>query len=153
MAPLWFVVLGILSLVVSGVLQQYCEISRRCRPELRAKVFTSRLGLLLEIGWIVLLATGGVLLWLAYPIVGIVAIVMYWLLFPLAINQRLKRRMLPPWNVVKGDLAKLGYTQYNYLRGDWWKKEKAKEVQLHLRSRKTQDSDASQDQRNDQAST
>ena len=136
-----FMILGIISLVISGVLQQYCEISRQSRPELRARAFHSRFGLLLEAGWIVLLLVGAVLMWFVHPIVGIIAVCVYWLLLPFSMRQRLRKRMLPPWRVVKGDLEKLGYTERNYWRGDWWKKEKAKEIQLNLKRRKRQDSD------------
>ncbi len=146
MEPLWFVPLGILSLLLSAILQSYCEIGRQSRPELRAKVFDSPIRRLLQVGWIALLLTGGVLLWLVYPIVGLVSICVYWVLLPLSIDRRMKQRMLPPWSLVKGDLEKLGYNEYNYLRGDWWKKEKSSEIQLHLKRKKTQDADTNQDQ-------
>ena len=146
MTPVWFVFLGILSLLLSAVLQSFCEIGRQSRPELRVKVFDSPVRRLFQMGWLVLLLIGGVLLWFVHPVVGLVSIFVYWVLLPLSIDRRIKERMLPPWSVVKGDLEKLGYNEHNYLRGDWWKKEKSGEIQLHLKRKKTQDADTNQDQ-------
>jgi len=73
------------------------------------------------------LLVGGVLLFFADVvllgdwIVAVVAIVIYWLLLPISVNPRVRKRLLPPWDDIKKDLVKQGYTEHNYWRGDWWK--------------------------------
>lgn len=132
---IWVSILGMSTLLLASILQSYCEIGRQAIPSIRPQVFDTSFGWVLHIGWVVLMMTGGVLLFLANWILGTIAIVLYWLMLPLSVEPRVKKRVLPPWDEVKGDLEKLGYTQYNYWRGDWWKKGKSKETQLHSRDK------------------
>ena len=131
----WLAIPGILLLLLASVLESYCEISRQSLPSIRAKIFGTRAGVLLWIGWIVLLVLACGVLFFAYPIAALVGVVVFWLLLPLWLVPMMKKRMLPPWDVVKGDLKKHGYTEDNYLDGDWWKKGKSKEIELHLKSK------------------
>jgi len=131
----WLVIPGILLLLLAGVLESYCEIGRQSLPSLRAKVFSTRAGVLFWIGWIALLLISGVLLWMVNSILAVVAIAVFWVLLPLWLVPMMKKRMLPPWDAVKGDLEKHGYTEDNYLGGDWWKKKRSREIELHLKSK------------------
>ncbi len=118
---------GILLLFISAVLQEYCEFSKQALPKLRPRIFETRLRFLLQAGWILLLLVGGALLFLPvwfislFWVVAVGALVVYWLLLPLSIRPRLRKRLLPPWDDIKRDLVKQGYTEHNYWRGDWWK--------------------------------
>ena len=131
----WLVIPGIFLLLLAAVVESYCAISRQSLPSLRAKVFSSYTGLLFQIGWGVLLLIACVLFWFAHPIAAIVGVAVFWVLLPLWLMPMMKRRMLPPWEVVKGDLGKHGYTEDNYLSGDWWKKGRSQEIELHLKSK------------------
>ncbi len=126
---------GILLLLLAAVMESYCAINRQSLPSLRAKAFDSSSGLLLYIIWVVLLLIACVLFWVVKEILAVVAIIVFWGLLPLWLMPMLKRRMLPSWEVVKGDLEKHGYTEDNYLKGDWWKKNRSKEIELHLKSK------------------
>ena len=85
-------------------------------------IFFSPIGTLLQIGWIILFVAGTVMLFIANWIVGLIAISVYWFVFPLLITRWMQERMLGPWDEAKGHLEPLGYTKDNYLDGDWWKK-------------------------------
>jgi len=131
----WLAIPGIFLLLLAGVVESYCAINRQSLPSLRAKIFDSYTGLLFQIGWVVLLLIACLLLFLAHPIAAIVGVVVFWVLLPLWLIPMMKRRLLPPWDVVKSDLGKHGYTEENYLDGDWWKKKRSKEIELHLKSK------------------
>jgi len=131
----WLVIPGIFLLLLAAVMESYCAIGRQSLPSLRAKIFDSYTGLLLQIGWGVLLLIACVLLFLAHPIAALVGVVVFWVLLPLWLIPMMRRRLLPPWDVVKGDLGKHGYTEDNYLNGDWWKKKRSKEIELYLKSK------------------
>jgi len=73
-------------------------------------------------GWILLGLVGLVLLFLVDPYLGLGAVVVYWLLLPISVGPRVRRRALPPWEDLKDELEKQGYNEQNYWRrGDWWK--------------------------------
>ena len=124
---------GMVFLLIASAMQWYCDFSRQALPEYRPKVFNTRWGLLLEFGWILLLLLGATFIFWAdlfAPFSGGVLtaliIIAYWVLLPLSVIPRLRRRLLPRWSAVKKDLEKLGYSEYNYWRGDWWRKKKDK---------------------------
>jgi len=122
---LWFLIAGVVILVASSVLQCFWEFGRQVRRDLRPAIFDTYWQHVMVAGWVILLLLGGVLLLLAEPIVALVAIAVYWLLLPISIGPRVRRRALPPWEDLKGELEKEGYNEHNYWRtGDWWKAER-----------------------------
>lgn len=121
---LWLIIGGIVLLVLAAFLESYCWVSRQSAPRYRAKVFATRSGLFFEMGWILLLLGAGLLLFLANPIAALVAIVVFWLVLPLRIMPMVRKRLLPTWDMVKDELEVQGYTEENFLSGDWWKKKK-----------------------------
>lgn len=133
---IFFTFLGVFMLLLGGIMESYCTISRQCQPSLRAKIFGSRRVPLLYAGWILLLVIGALLLWMVNGILMVVSVVVFWVLLPLLLMPMVKRRVLPPWDVVKGDLGKHGYTEDNYLKGDWWMKKRSKEIELHLKGKR-----------------
>jgi membrane protein YdbS with pleckstrin-like domain len=69
-----------------------------------------------------LLLGAGLLLFLVNPIAALVAVAVFWLVLPLWIMPMVRRRLLPTWDMVKDELEVQGYTEANFLSGDWWKK-------------------------------
>ncbi len=132
---IWLAILGVFSLLLAGVAESYYTIGRQSLPSLRARIFGSHRGLLLHVGWMVLLVIGALLLFMVNGILAVVAIIVFWVLLPLWLIPMMKRRLLPPWDLVKGDLERHGYTEDDYLDGDWWKKSGPKEIELHLKSK------------------
>ena len=120
----WLIIGGIVFLVLGAFLESYCSISRQAAEKYRAKIFVTRRGLMFEIGWIMLLVGAGLLLFFVHPIAAGVAIVVFWLVLPLWIMPMVRRRLLPTWDMVKDELEYQGYTEENFLSGDWWKKKK-----------------------------
>jgi hypothetical protein len=113
---------GTVLLLVSSALQSLWEFGREARADLRPAFFETGWSRALLAGWVLLLLLAGVMLLYADARVGLVAIVVYWLLLPISIGPRVRRRALPPWDDLKGELEKQGYTERNYWRrGDWWK--------------------------------
>jgi len=84
-------------------------------------VFSSSVGILLQIGWIILFLIGAGLLFIQNWILGAIAVILYWFVLPLLITPSMKKYVLPPWDEVKDILEKRGYSKNNYLHGDWWK--------------------------------
>jgi hypothetical protein len=73
-----------------------------------------------------LLISGAIILFLfsGFSIVApVIAIVLFWLVFPFIINPIMRRRLLPPWDDVKKELGPKGFTEQNYWRGSWWMKD------------------------------
>ena len=132
---MWVTILGIVLLIVAAVVESYCTISRQSLPSLRAKIFDSSRGLSLYVVWMVLLVIGATLLFSVHTVAAIVGVVVFWVLLPMWLMPILKRRMLPPWDMVKGDLEQHGYTEDDYLDGDWWKKKRSKEIEVHFKSK------------------
>jgi len=121
---MWFLIAGFIILIISSVIQSFWEFGREVRADLRPAVFDKPWRHAILAGWIILLIVSGVLLLFSEPIVAIVAIVVYWLLLPISVGSRVRRRALPPWIDLRGELEKEGYTEHNYWRrGDWWKDE------------------------------
>lgn len=119
---MWFILGGILLLLFSAVLEALWEFGRQAKPELRPAFLNSNWKHVILVVWVLLLLVGGALMFLAYPIVGTIAIVVFWVALPLVIGSRVRRRFLPPWDSLKGELEKQGYTERTYWRrGDWWK--------------------------------
>ncbi len=124
---IWLIVAGVVVLLIAAVLEAYCEFGRQVAPKYRPEIFSTQTGVLFWIGWITLLIIACTMLFLAHPIAAFVAIMIFWLLLPLWLTPMIRKRMLPPWDVVQGELESQGYTKDNYLSGDWWrKKEKGK---------------------------
>ena len=118
----WFILGGMLLLLFSAVLEELWEFGRQVKPELRPAFLESGWKYGILAAWVILLLIGGALLFWALPLLGIIAIVVFWLLLPISIGSRVRRRFLPPWEDLKGELEKQGYTERNYWRrGDWWK--------------------------------
>jgi MFS family permease len=120
----WLIVVGLVLLIVAAVIEAYCEFGRQAAPKYRPEIFNTRTGLLFWIGWIVLLLVGGMLLLIADWRWALGAIFVFWLLLPLWLVPAMRRRLLPPWEIVKEELEGQGYTEKNYTTGDWWKKTK-----------------------------
>ena len=115
--------LGLVILVFASVLQMYCEFGRQVRPEFRPGVFATKRSYLLEAGWVVLLLLGGVLLLLPglNLILCVIGVVAFWLLLPISVGPRVRRRFLPSWDELKRELEREGYSERNYWRGSWWR--------------------------------
>ena len=113
--------LGLVSITLASVLQTYCEFGRQVRPEFRPGLFATKWSYLLEAGWVVLLLLGGVLLFITSPIVCAAGVVAFWLLLPISIGSRVRRRFLPSWDELKHELEREGYNERNYWRGNWWR--------------------------------
>ena len=114
--------LGLVSLIFASILQTYCEFGRQARPEFRPSVFATKWSYLLEAGWMILLMLGGVLLLLTtHWVVCVVGVASFWLLLPISIGPRVRRRFLPSWDEMKRDLEREGYNERNYWRGNWWR--------------------------------
>lgn len=121
---LWLIIGGIVVLVLAAFLESYCSVSRQAAERYRAKIFVTRSGLLFEMGWMLLLLGAGLLLFFVHWIAAVVAIAVFWLVLPLWIMPMVRKRLLPTWDMVKGELEVQGYTEANFLSGDWWKKKK-----------------------------
>ncbi len=113
--------LGLMSLVFASILQAYCEFGRQAKQEFRPGVFATKWSYLLEAGWVMLLLLGGVLLLLLSWIVCLIAVATFWLLLPITIGPRVRRRFLPSWDELKRELERKGYSERNYWRGNWWR--------------------------------
>ena len=123
---MWFLIGGVVILIFSSILQCFWEFAREVRPDLRPAILETSWKHAILPGWVILLMVGGVLIFLATMdwIVCFGAIIVYYLLLPISVGSRVRRRALPPWDDLKGELEKEGYTERNYWRrGDWWKEE------------------------------
>ena len=125
---MWFLMGGIVILLVSSILQCYWEFGRDVKPDLRPALFETSWRHVMLAGWVILLLVGGTLVllatmdwsvWVCFGAIGV-----YYLLLPISVGPRVRRRSLPPWEDLRYDLEKEGYTESNYWRrGDWWKDE------------------------------
>ena len=119
---MWFILGGALLLLISAVLEAMWEFGRQAKPELRPAFLGSAWKHVILAVWVIFLLIGGAMLFWALPLLGIIAIVVFWLLLPVVIGSRVRRRFLPPWEDVKRELQAQGYTEHSYWRrGDWWK--------------------------------
>ena len=89
-------------------------------------IFYSPAVIILQTGWIVLFVAGTVMLFIVNWIAGIVAIPVYWFVLPILITPSMKKYMLGSWDDNKYILEERGYTEDNYLSGDWWKEDELK---------------------------
>jgi hypothetical protein len=132
----WFILGGMLLLLFSAVLEGLWEFGRQVKPELRPAFLESSWKYGILAAWIILLLIGGALLFWALPLLGIIAIIVFWLLLPISVGSRVRRRFLPPWDDVKGELEEQGYTERTYWRrGDWWKAESKTKVESESQSK------------------
>ncbi len=116
-----FALIGLLSLLFASILEAYCEFGRQARPEFRPGIFATRRSYLLEAGWVILLLVGGVLLFIMDWWVSVIGLVAFWLLLPISVGPRVRRRLLPSWDELKRELEREGYNERNYWRGNWWR--------------------------------
>jgi TRAP-type C4-dicarboxylate transport system permease large subunit len=117
-----FIVGGMLLLVIAAVLEALWDFGRHVKQELRPAFLQSNWRHVILAGCILLLLVGGVLLFVADVRVGLGAIVVYFLVLPFVVGSRVRRHFLPPWDDLKVELTKQGYTEQTYWRrGDWWK--------------------------------
>ena len=117
----FFPLLGFVSLIFASILQTYCEFGRQARPEFRPGVFATKWSYLLEAGWVILLLLGGVLLFVTNWWVCLIGLAAFWLLLPISVGPRVRRRFLPSWDELKRELEREGYNERNYWRGSWWR--------------------------------
>jgi hypothetical protein len=117
----FFPLLGLVSLVFASILQTYCEFGRQARPEFRPRVFLTKWRFFLQAGWVLLLVLGGALLLMFNLIVCVIGVATFWLLLPISIGPRVRRRFLPSWDELKRELEREGYNERNYWRGNWWR--------------------------------
>ena len=118
----WFILGGMVLLLFSAVLEAVWDFGRQVKPELRPAFLDSGWKYAILAAWVILLLIGGALLFWALPLLGIIAIIVFWLLLPISVGSRVRRRFLPPWDDLKGELEEQGYTERTYWRrGDWWK--------------------------------
>jgi len=125
--------LGMILLLIASVIEWYCDFARKALPEYCPRLYNTGYKVLLEFGWILLLLVGGALVFAAdmfAPFSGwvltLLVIAAYFLLLPFAVMPRVRKRLLPRWGDIKKKMEKLGYTEYDYWRGDWWQKKKDK---------------------------
>lgn len=117
-----FIVGGMLLLLIAAVLEALWDFGRHVKPALRPAFLQSSWRHVILVGCVILLLVGGALLFVADVRVGLGAIVVYFLLLPFVVGSRVRRRFLPPWDDLKAELTKQGYTEQTYWRrGDWWK--------------------------------
>ena len=128
---------GMVFLLIASAIQWYCDFGRQALPQYRPKVFETNRSILLEFSWILLLLFGGAMILAAdifAPFSGgvltAIIIIAYWVLLPISVIPRIRKRLLPRWNVVKKNLEKLGYSEHAYWRGDWWRKKKDKKKKV-----------------------
>ena len=119
---MWLLVAGIIILMIASVLHSYCAVGVKAKPTFSAAIFSSRMGIAPQIGWMILYIAGTVILVVANWIVGIISIPIYWLVLPLLITPRMRRYYLGSWEENKDVLEEHGYNKDNYLDGDWWKR-------------------------------
>ncbi len=117
----FFPLFGLVSLIFASILQAYCEFGRQARPEFRPRVFLTKWCFFLQAGWMLLLVLGGALLLLFNLIVCVIGVATFWLLLPISIGPRVRRRFLPSWDELKCELEREGYSERNYWRGNWWR--------------------------------
>ena len=119
-------ILGFLIVICASILECYCSFGRQAREDVKHGVFKSWVRFVLEVLWMLLLISGAIILFLfsGFSIVApLIAIVLFWLVFPFIINPIMRRRLLPPWDEVKKELGPKGFTEQNYWRGSWWMKD------------------------------
>ena len=133
---MWFMLGGIILLLFSSVLEAIWEFGRQVKPELRPAFLETGWRHAILVGWVLLLLVGGALMFWAQPLVGLIAIVVFWLFLPLVVGSRIRRRFLPPWDDLRVELEEQGYTERTYWRrGDWWKAKSKTELKSGSKSK------------------
>jgi len=82
---MWLLISAIVILLISSFLHAYCGVGITGLLVNRPMIFDSSAGRLLQIGWIVLLTVGIVMLFIENWIWGFIGIAAYWLLLRLLI--------------------------------------------------------------------
>jgi hypothetical protein len=117
-----FMLGGFIILLFSSILEALWEFGRQARADLRPSFFHGNRRTLILAGWVLCLLVGGVLLVMVDVRVGLIGIVVFWMLLPISVAPRVRKRFLPPWDDLKKELEPQGFTERNYWRrGDWWK--------------------------------
>jgi len=124
---LWLLVPGIILLLVAALLETYCDFGRQAAEAYSPEIFRRRSRWLFEAGWVLLLLIGGILLLLVDWRWAVGGIALFWLVLPIWLMPIMRKRLLPPWEMVRENLERQGYTEKNYWSGDWWKKKKDKD--------------------------
>ena len=118
----WFMLGGLVLLLLSSILESLWEFGRQARADLRPGFFHGHWPKLIMAGWVICLIGGGVLLVMANLRIGLIGVVVFVLLLPISVAPRVRKRFLPPWTDLKAELEPLGFKERNYWRrGDWWK--------------------------------
>ena len=121
------IIIGIIFLLLAALLETYCEFGRQAATDYSPEIFRRRSRWLFEAGWVLLLLIGGILLLLEDWKWAVGGIALFWLVMPILLMPMMRKRLLPPWEMVKDKLERQGYTEKNYWSGDWWKKKKDKD--------------------------
>jgi hypothetical protein len=121
--PFMITVLLFLVIVVAGIIQSYCEFGRQARPDIQPNILKGKFRYVMEGLWIFLMIIASAGLFLQNALLGVAAIVIFWLGLPFIINPILRNRLLPSWEEVKKELEPKGYNEKDYWRGGWWMKE------------------------------
>ncbi|HEY33428.1 MAG TPA: hypothetical protein G4O10_10050 [Dehalococcoidia bacterium] len=125
LAPEWemgFIIGGMLLLLIAAILEALWDFGRQVKPELCPAFLQSAWRHVILVGCVILLLASGAMLFIVDVRLGLGAIVVYFLLLPLVVGSRVRRRFLPSWDNLKAELMKEGYTEQTYWRrGDWWK--------------------------------
>jgi|GEM_PF-642259 len=121
-----FLIIGYVGILLAAVVESFCTFSRTALPQYKPGIMKTWFRWVMEALWVILLLGGGVML-LADVIINaapwyftVIAISMFWLIFPLLLGPIMRRRFLPHWEEVRKELAPKGLHENNYWRDDWW---------------------------------
>lgn len=115
-----YIVLGFVVLLAAAVLQAFCEFNRQARDDIRRSIFKTKFKYVLEAIWIILMLGAAAILFLMHWLLGVTAIIVFWLILPFMITPILRNRLLPTWDEAKTELEPKGYNERDFWRGDWW---------------------------------
>jgi len=121
-----FLMIGYIAILLAAVVEAFCNFSRAALPQYKPGFMQGWFRWVMEVLWVILLLAGGVALLADVAINGapwyfvVIAIAMFWLIFPLLLGPIIRRRFLPHWEEVKKELAPKGLNENNYWRDDWW---------------------------------
>ncbi len=124
----WFLIGGYFLIMLASAVEAFCSFSRSAQPRYQPGIMKTPFRWVFEVLWVILLVVGGVSMLIDAIFSGawylfVIAIALFWLVLPLAFAVIIKRIFLPSWDEVKKELKPIGYTEQNYRRGSWWKKE------------------------------
>jgi len=125
-------ILSFLVIILAAVLQAYCEFGRQARPDVKPKIFKTRIRFVLEGLWIFLMLIAAAALFFFNGVtMSLIGIVLFWLVLPFIITPIMRKRILPPWDNVKEELEPKGYNERDYWRGGWWMIETKQQRRKH----------------------